>query len=482
MNEIESRWWLIGFIGLYLIINLLIGWWAARRVKTSQDFAVAGRQLSLPIASCTLFATWFGSETVLGSTAEFVQHGILGVIKDPFGSSLCLVLVGAFFTRKFYRMNLLTFNDYFNLRYSRNVELVSAIFMVPSYFGWVAGQLVAMAIILQVLLGIPLYVGIAICAIVVVIYTYTGGMWAVSLTDFVQTIFIILGMIVLTVEVVNQVGGVNKILNATPPEYFRFYPKPKLEDILHYIVAWITVGLGSIPQQDIFQRATSAKTERIAVMSAYIGAIMYLVIATLPLLVSLGGRILHPELLKGDTQMLLPQMVLNHSSLFLKVMFFGALLSAILSTTSGAMLAPAVVVGENIIRPYYPNMTDAQMLRIMRLSVIGVAVCSAVLANMQGNIYELAAQSSTLSLVSLFIPLWAGMYWRRASTVGAMASILGGMTVWAIFEFAGHWFPSSLAGLLASFLGMLLGSLIFPDSLARQEAIKINTADSLGIK
>jgi SSS family solute:Na+ symporter len=455
---------LLSFIAIYLGITLLIGWWASTKVKNTQDFVVAGRNLPMIIAASALFATWFGSETIMGASSEFVENGLLGVIEDPFGAALCLILVGAFFARPLYKLNILTFNDFFRLRFSRRVELVSAIFMVPSYFGWIAAQLVAMAIILKTLAGFPLVVGIILCTLVVVIYTYIGGMWAVSVTDSIQTVMIFGGLLYLAIVLLRQVGGFQEVMASTPEGFFRIVPEGGFHDWIEYIAAWITIGLGSIPQQDVFQRVMSARSARTAVQASYLSGFMYLTIGFIPLLIGLCGKILYPEIQNGDTQMVIPMMVLEHGNLLLQVLFFGALLSAILSTTSGAMLAPATVIGENLVRPYVKNISDKQLLLIMRLSVVFVAVCSASLAAYEGNIYDLVGQSSSLSLVSLFVPLTAGLYWRRASDAGALSSVVAGMAVWIYFEFVYiSDIPSLILGGLASLFAMIVVSWLFPD-------------------
>lgn len=455
---------LLGFIGLYLCITLLIGWWASTKVKNTKDFVIAGRNLPMVVAASALFATWFGSETIMGASSQFVEHGLIGVIEDPFGAALCLILVGAFFARPLYKLNILTFNDFFKIRFSRRVEVVSAVFMVPSYFGWIAAQLVAMAIILKTLTGFPMIVGILLCTIVVVVYTYIGGMWAVSVTDSVQTVMILGGLLYLAIVMLRQVGGFQEVLDYTPDGFFRILPKPGFDHIVEYIAAWITIGLGSIPQQDIFQRVMSARSAKTAVQASYLSGFMYLTIGFIPLFIGLCGRILYPDIQDGDTQMVIPVMVLQHGNLLLQVLFFGALLSAILSTTSGAMLAPATVIGENLVRPWFKNIPDKTLLLIMRLSVVFVAVCSATMAAYEGDIYHLVGQSSALSLVSLFVPLTAGLYWKRASDAGALSSVGLGMAVWIYFEFVRpSAIPSLILGGLASLFAMIIVSWMFPD-------------------
>jgi len=453
---------LLTFITIYLLGTILIGWFASKFVKTANDFAIAGRKMPTYVVASALFATWFGSETVMGASSEFVENGLLGVIEDPFGASLCLLLIGLFFARPLYKLNILTFSDYFSIRYDKKVEWISALFLIPSYFSWIAAQLVALAIVLQAIAGIPFVYGVLICASVVVFYTYVGGMWSVAITDTIQTAIIIIGMLILMLEMVGAIGGWGQMIARTPPEFFRFIPKEQsVLSWVTYFGAWITIGWGSIPQQDVFQRVLSAKSEKVAVQGAYWSAFMYLSIACMPLVIALCGTLLYPDIKQGDTQMTIPYLVLHHSGLGMQILFFGALLSAILSTCSGAILAPATVVGENLLKPLYgEKISDKRLLEIMRLSVIGITIISVGLSLYKAEIYELVGESSSLSLVALFTPLVAGLYWKRASALGAILSMVGGTGTWLILEFYPTEIPGIIWGLLASITGMLVGSFI----------------------
>ncbi|MFO0467995.1 MAG: sodium:solute symporter family protein [Bacteroidota bacterium] len=456
--------YLLVFIGIYLLSTVLIGCWASSKVKTTRDFVIAVRRLPTSLAACALFATWFGSETILGATAEFAENGVLGIIEDPFGAALCLVLVGLIYARPLYRLNILTFNDFFKMRFGRTAEITSAVFMIPSYFGWIAAQLVALAIVLKTIVGIPLIYGIILCTVVVVFYTYFGGMWAVSITDAVQSIMIIIGLLLLAYSLSNQAGGIQVVLDAQPKGFFRFLPEAKPMAVMEYFAAWITIGLGSIPQQDVFQRVMAAKSENTAVKAGVIAGLMYLTVGLIPLFIGLCANYLYPSSNLSDTQMIIPIIVLEHGSLFLQIVFFGALLSAILSTTSGAILAPATVIGENILRPMLRNNSDKLMLHTMRLSVVGVAICAAFLATSKSNIYELVGMSSALSLVALFFPLTAGLFWKSTSRIGAILSMISGLFAWILAEFVLHsQIPSILVGGGMSLFFIILGSLVFPD-------------------
>lgn len=425
---------------------------------------LAGRSLPLALSSAALFATWFGSETVFGASSEFLKGGLYAVIEDPFGAALCLVLFGGFFARKLYNMNLLTLGDFFKVRFGRRTELVASICLAPPYAGYIAAQLVAMGLILKSVTGIPIWQGILASASIVTFYTYIGGMWAISITDFVQGIMIILGLLVLAIVLANEAGGASAVLSEVDPNTFKFLPAFEFKEWVAYLAAWSVLGLGSIPSQDVFQRVMSSGSVKTAVRSCYIGGVMYLTIAMLPLFISLCTKHLHPEMADGNEQLALPNMVLAYTALPIQVLFFGSLLSAIMSTTSSAILAPASILSENLIRPIAGHrLTDSQFLIVTRICVLVFAVIGTVMASMRTNIYELVGESSILSLVSLFAPLTFGLYWRRSSSTGAILSMAMGMASWLVME----WFfelpiPSLVPATLISIFALVVGSLLWP--------------------
>jgi SSS family solute:Na+ symporter len=447
----------------YLVLTILVGFWASRKVKTSDDYMLAGRSLPLMLSSTAMFATWFGSETVFGASSQFLEEGLYGVIEDPFGAALCLVLFGMFFVRKLYTLNLLTLGDLFKVKYGKTTELVSSIFLAPPYIGYIAAQLVAMGLIINVVTGIPIWEGVVISAVVVTIYTYIGGMWAITITDFVQTIIIIFGLLVLAVTLGIKAGGVAQVVSEVPSGSFRFLPNLDFKEIVAYLAAWSVLGLGSIPSQDVFQRSMSSNSVKTAIRSCYIAAALYLTIAMLPLFISICTRHLYPDHVTGDTQLTLPKMVIAHTSLPIQILFFGSLLSAIMSTTSSSILAPAAIFSENFIKPLARHrLTDSQLLIITRVSVLIFSALATIMACLRSNIYELVGESSILSLVSLFAPLTFGLYWKRSSSVGALLAMVLGMLTWIIFEAYGTTWPSLVPATLVSILAMIVGSLLWP--------------------
>lgn len=448
------------FVLVYVLLMIPIGIYASRRIKTSQDFVLAGRALPFFMAMATGFATWFGSETFLGAGSRMASGGFMSVIEDPFGASICLILIGFFFAKKLYPQNNLTIGDYFHERYSKPIATLLSLAIILTYFGWIAAQFVALGIVLNMLLGIPAITGMILVAIVIVAYTYMGGMWAVSITDTVQMGVIIIGLVVILGEVLWKIGGLGTVLANTPSDFFHITPSDATaKDWLAWVAALVTIGLGSIPQQDMYQRALSAKSASIAKWSSISAGVLYFIVALIPLTLGLIARVKYPELVSGDPEQLLPTLILNNTSAITQVFFFGALLSAIMSTASGAILAPATLLGENIIKPFYKNVSDKTQLIILKSSVILIALCALGLASLQGGIYELVSGAYSITLVSVFVPLVFGLYWHKANSVGALFAFIFGIAGWqftkiyAVDPFA----PAILVGLGLSFVGMLVG-------------------------
>lgn len=461
---------LLTAIIIYLAITIAVGAWASKLVKSSNDFVLAGRSLPLFLSASALFATWFGSETIFGASSVFLEEGLIGVIEDPFGGALCLILFGMFYLRPMYRMGVLTIGDVFKRAFGKQVEFFATVFMVPVFFGYVAAQLVALSLIFGTVTDLNLIEGILVSAGIVVVYTFLGGMWAVSITDFIQTLMIVIGLVFVSVMISNEAGGVGEILSQAPEGTFQFFPDAGINAWVNYLGAWIILGLGSIPSQDIYQRVMSSKSEKVAVQSTYLAGGFYLTFGLLPLFIALGSKVLYPELYFENKQMLLPSMVLAHGGLPVQIIFFGALISAVMSTASSGLLAPAALISENLVRPLFKGkLKDKYLLWILRINVLLVAIVSTFMASRDSNIYELVAGASILLLVSLFAPLTAGLYWKKASRMGAILSMIIGMITYLICDEMELAVDSHIYGLLASIFAMIMGSFLFPDKTPKTD-------------
>lgn len=447
---------LLIFVFIYLLGTLAVGAWAGTRVKNTADFAVAGHTLPLYMVITTSFATWFGAETVMGIPAKFVKGGLSSVIEDPFGASMCLVFVGLFFAVRLYRMKLLTIGDFFRRRYGVPVEILCSVMIILSYLGWVAAQITALGLVFTILSGgaIQHETGMIIGTVLVLVYVMMGGMLAVAWTDFIQMIVLVLGLSYIAWYSSGLVGGTSKVFEyAAERQWFNVFPDPTLKDWAFFIAAAVTMMLGSIPQQDVFQRVMSAKNERSAKYGAVIGGLCYLAFAFVPMFIVVAALIRMPEhskeLLESDPQQVLPRMILDHTPFFAQILFFGALVSAIKSCSSATLLAPSTSFVENILRHIKPNMRDKQLLLAMRITILIFASLVLIYAIMTKgtSIYELVSSAYQITLAGAFVPLAAGLYWKRATTQGAVLSIILGVGSWALVTFSNHIPIQGFAGL-----------------------------------
>ena len=461
---------LLTLVIVYLLVTIAIGLMAAKRVQNSADFAIAGRHLPMAMVITTTFATWFGSETVLGIPAKFVNGGLHGVVEDPFGAGFCLIFVGLFFAGKLYRMTLLTISDYFRERYGRVVEVVCSLIIMVSYLGWVSAQVTALGLVFNLLSDgvVSMEMGMVIGVVSILAYTLFGGMWSVAITDFIQMIILVVGLSILAFFAAGQAGGADKVLAlAISQDMFKFWPEPNTKDVLFFFASAITIMLGSIPQQDVFQRVMSANSLKAATHGPVIGGVCYILFAFVPMFLVVSAMIIMPEqaatLIADDPQKVLPTLVMTQMPFVMQVLFFGALLSAIKSCASATLLAPSVTFTENIWRQFFPHQSDQQELRAMRVTVLVfsmLVLCYAI--RMQGtSIYEMVSGAYQVPLVGAFVPLTFGLYWKRATTQGAIFALALGLLTWGLFLAtpAGDEFPAQLAGVLASLTGMVLGSL-----------------------
>lgn len=486
---------------VYMVATVAIGLFAATRVKNSKDFMVAGRSLPLYMNFACVFATWFGAETVLSVSARFADQGLGFVSGDPFGASLCLILVALFFSRTFYRLGLLTIGDYYHLRYGKFVEVITSLGIAASYLGWTSAQLSALGLVTNVLFPqITLNQSIMIGAVIVTFYTLFGGMWSVALTDVIQTAAIVIGLIIVAVLLGNQAGGFDVVISAAQKEgKLNLFPHVTAAAWLTFIGEFITMAFGSIPQQDVFQRVTSAKNERTALIGTLGGGVFYFGFAFVPMFIAFAATLIDPASAahfaaedSREVQKVLPALVLNRTPIWCQVLFFGAVLSAILSTASGTLLAPASVLTENVLRLFLQRLklSDRAMLLTLRTLVVLVAIVATTMSvNSNQTMYEMVEAGYSVTLVVAFVPLVFGIYWKRATTQGAVFSILLAVPVWLGTKYSIYdaesvqiWrcVPPQLYGLMASFVGMLVGSLM-PNWIKHTQPDPVELAQKRGV-
>ena len=473
---------LIWFVSLYLLVTIGIGIFVSSRVKNTKDYAVAGRHLPLPIVTATVFATWFGAEAIFGVSSTFVKEGLNGVVADPFGSSLCLIIAGLFFSSKLYKLNIITLGDFYKARYNRTIEVLTTIAIVISYLGWVAAQIKALGLIFNLITDqfISEQMGMIIGTLIVLTFTTFGGMLSVAILDFIQMIVVIGGLLYIANAISQLTGGITPVIESAATNHkLDFFPKGDIWTWITFFGTWITMMLGSVPQQDVFQRVTSAKNAKIALYGSILGALIYFTFTFVPMFIAYSATLIDAEYFNGlvntNSQHVLPMLVLNYMPLFAQVIFFGAVLSAIMSCSSATLLAPSITFAENIVKGYFPKISDKYLLKIMRITLVcfsSIVLLYALSSNL--SIFKMVESAYKITLAGAFVPLVFGAFWKKANSQGALLAIIGGIGSWLFVEiFLGDHtlIPAQLIGLGNSIIGMIVGSLL-PNII--KEAEKIN--------
>jgi len=443
-------------LGLYVVAMFAIALWAKGRIHSAEDYLVAGRRLPLSLAAATLFATWFGAGTLLTATDEVRAEGLRAAALDPIGAGLCLVVAGCFYARRLWELKILTLPDFFGRRFGEPAEIIASLIMVPGYFGWIAAQFVALAGVLELYWGIPLGTGILLVAAVGTGYTLIGGMWSVTLTDAVQLLVLLFGLVVLGLSAFAELGdgagpvaGFLRLLEVTPPDRLAVIPTESFAELVGW-VSLLAIGmLGNLPGQDLAQRIFASKSAKVAVRACLLAGTLYILFGLVPVLSGLAADLLRGADHDSASLAVLASLLLSP---WMGVLFVLALTSAVLSTIDSAILAPGSVLANNIFRRLWPR-TSA--LALSRWGVTLVAGASLVVAFLGESAYSLLETAYASGLVGLFVPLTLGLFSRRGGPRAALASMATGTGIWVVHLALG-W---------ESFGGELLGDIYLPQEL-----------------
>lgn len=475
------------FIGvsLYMLGMLGVGYYASTKARSVSDFMVAGRGLKLPVLSMTVMATWFGGAMMLGGAGAAYDDGMLGVIVDPWGGALALILVGLFFARIFRRMRIITVADFMNQRFGRVPEVGIMITTVVANIMWVAGTLVAFGVIFDSLTNIPFETGIIVGAIIVFAYTMLGGMWAVALTDFVQMIIIIAGLVILLVVVLIDVGGWGAISPHLPETTFRMLPLEYTgEHWLNYLRAWTIIGLVDISAQTLFQRVASAKNERVAQRAFYIGGAGYLTFGMVAVFLGIIGSVTMPDI--ANSEFVVPELAKAHLHPIAIAIFVGAMLAAIMSTADSALLAAASIISKNALPYVRHNPSQRLTLLVTRLAVPffgGIAVLIALRIQV---VFDLMVDANILGLAVIIVPFILGVWWPKANRAGAISGMAAGLIAWLTTMNLWPDLPSDFMGLAACLVVMVVVTLLTqkidpPRPLTDSDGNPVDMENRLGI-
>ncbi|RCK76151.1 MAG: putative sodium-solute symporter [Anaerolineae bacterium] len=444
MQGYEYAGLVIGGIVFLFLIRLAVGYYASRKVQNAADYIVAGRRLPIYLASASIMATWFAAETMMGASSTAYQYGLQGVVFDPFGAAACLFISGLFFIRLMRRARYLTVVDFFERRFGKEMSFLTSLAQLATYFAWTGAQIVAGGNIIHALLGWPVSTGMILVATIVTFYTFMGGMWADTLLDFMQMFLTAGGVTLIFIGVLNAVGGFRGMVEGAGSLYVSdpFTLLPIKDEgylgytgyigIFYWIAAWLAIGFGSVPTQDLMQRSMAAKNEATSVWGSYIAGILYLTFGVMSPLIGIMMFKLNPNIAPEQTEFLLVTAAMNHLHPVLTALFIAALASALMSTSDSSVLAGASVVTENIVPLFVKEMGEKQKLMLTRIMVLVIGFISIAIALWAGTIYKLAMVAWSILLVGLFAPFAFGMYWKKANKSGAVAALVGGFVSWVI--------------------------------------------------
>lgn len=429
-----------------------IGAWAARRIRNEGDYLLAGRQLGPILVSFSVYATWFGAETILGSPGSIYRDGLAGGSADPFGYGLALVGAGALFAAPLWRRGFTTYADLFRQRYSIGVERLMVVIYVPTSVIWGAAQIRAFGQVVGTVTGLELEVAIIAASAFVIGYTLLGGLMADAVTDVVQGVGLAIGLIVVWVGVMGDAGGFSASLALVEPG--RFNPLGAGgRTALEVLEEWAVPVGGSMLTAEIVQRMLGSRSASVARWGTLGGAALYILIGLIPVYLGLVGPTLAPGL--ADPEQLVPTLAQQHLGPLAYVMFAGALVSIILSTVDSTLLAAGGFISHNLIGPAFPGMSAAARLRVARGSVLTFGVIATVLAMGADSIYGLVITASAFGSAGVFVVSCFGLFTRIGGPASAHAAILTGLVVWAWGEYAAGWKAPFATALLAATVAYL---------------------------
>lgn len=423
--------WVLAGVIFYVLLQLAIGLYVSRRTKTETDYLLAGRQLGYFMATMSIFATWFGAETCIGSSAAVYEEGLAGSRADPFGYTICLLVMGFVFAVPLYRRQLTTLGDLFRQRYGGGVEKIAALVIVPSSVIWAGAQIHAFGQVISAISKIRPEITILCAAIVVVVYTGTGGLLADAVTDAVQGIVLILGLFLILFAVVGALGGVSAAVTQIDTSKLNLFGDEA--SVLERLEAWAIPIFGSVLAQELISRTLASRSEHVAKRSALAGAGVYFVVGAIPVVIALIGSSLVGNLEEADQFLPTVADKLLHPVLY--VVFSGALISAILSTVDSALLAAAALTSHNVILPLMPDATEKMKVRLARICVVAFGVMAYLFAIREGTIHDKVEEASAFGSAGILIVGVFALFSGFGGKWAAGAALIMGSAAWLIANF-----------------------------------------------
>ena len=461
-------------VAVYMLAMLFIGWYSSTRITSNSDFMVAGRRLGPLLMAGTLAATEIGG----GSSLGVVQNGMSGY---GISAAWYIVTMGlafvilTFLAPKFREATVKTVPEYFRRRYGKSAGLITAIIMLLPLVGLTAGQFIASAVILSTMLGISYKVAVIVVAVVVTIYAIMGGLWSVTLTDFIQVFLIVFGMIIAVPFATNLAGGWGSIVANVPEETFNLFSGYNLVDIIGLTVMYLatfTVG------QEAVSRYYAARDGKAAKQGSILAAIINFVFAFIPAILGVivlalmnMGIFDAAEFADVGARYALPVLAMRAMPSLICGLLFAGIISATMSSSDSDLLGAGSIFANDIYRAVLkPDATNEQVMKVTKITMILVGVASMFIALFNtSSIVTLLMFCFTLRAAGSFFPYVLGHYWKGSSLGGTIASLISGSIVVIYVEniskgmlFGINVRQPIIPGLVAGLVFFVIFSLIFP--------------------
>ncbi|MGR8981217.1 MAG: sodium:solute symporter family protein [Gammaproteobacteria bacterium] len=419
---------LVGVV-VYILLQLLVGIYFSRRISSEDDYLLAGRSLGTGMASLSVFATWFGAETCIGAAGSVYENGLSGATIDPFGYTLCLVVMGMVFATHLWRRNLTTLADLFRQRYSARIQSLAVVLIAPTSIMWAAAQIRAFGQVLSAASGFQVEMAIAAAAVVVIVYTMYGGLLADVVTDAVQGVALIIGLILLLYLVLEAAGGFEASVAHIDPERLVLLGAGESSP-LEVIERWAIPICGSVLSQELVARVLASRSPEIARRACIQGGVLYLFVGLIPVFIGLVGVQLLPGL--EHPEQILPSLARDYLNTFLYIVFAGALISAIFSTVDSALLASSALLSHNLIVPAVKSISEEGKVKVARYTVMICGIIAFVMALHAGRVYTLVEEASAFGSAGIFTVVIFGLFTRFGGVVSAGVTLAAGVTTWIV--------------------------------------------------
>lgn len=424
---------LIG-IAIYVLAMLVMGFYVSKRIKTDDDYFLAGRSLGPFLATFSIFATWFGAETCIGTAGAVYREGLASIHADPLGYSICIMLMGLFFAKVLWRKKITTIPDLFHERFGPGTEKLAALIMIPSSLVWAGAQIRAFGQILHSTTDYGVTIAITVAALVVIIYTVFGGLLADAYTDLIQGFALIAGLLFLLIAVVLDMGGIGPALSSIDLSQLSMVGGEAADlGFMGRLELWMVPILGSLMAQELVSRVVASKSEGVAYNSCLRASGLYILVGAIPVLVGLLGVKYLPNLAESET--IMPLLAKQHLNYFFYIIFVGALVSAILSTVDSTLLAASALASHNLIYPQMKDLTEKKKVIIARVGVLVSGIISYIIAFMSDSITGLVETASSLGGPSILVITIIALWVKRGNSFNAIAAMVMSIVAWAVSHF-----------------------------------------------